>query len=116
MRGAVDAHRNALAGGDGTGRDLQRRAKVVLLETRTDGEGKPGSLGRHRLQLEEFFLLGEDEHGRRMQQHAEAVGDALHHGCGAGQTMQCGGNLDQNAGAAVLFAGKLVQAKGFECG
>ena len=51
-----------------------------------------------------------------MQQHAEAVGDALHHGCGVGQTMQRGGDLDQDAGAAVLFAGKLIQSEGFECG
>ena len=106
MRGAVDAHRNALAGGDGAGGDLERRAQVVLLETRTDGEGELGSLGRHRLQLEQFFLLDEDEHGGRMQQHAEAVGDALHHGCGVGQAMQCGGDFDQNAGAAAALRGK----------
>ena len=30
--------------------------------------------------------------------------------------MERGGDLDQNAGAAVLFAGKLVQAEGFKCG
>ncbi len=116
MRSAVDADRDALAGGDGAGGDLERRAEVVLLETRTDGESKLRSLGRHRLQLEQFLLLDEDEHGGRMQQHAEAVGDALHHGGGVGQAMQGGGDLDQNAGAAVLFAGKLVQAEGFECG
>ena len=114
MGGAVDAHRNAFAGGDGAGGDLQRRAQLVLLETRTDGEGEPGRLGRHRLQLEQFLLLDEDQHGGRMQQHAEAVGDVLHHGCGVGQAMQRGGDFDQNAGAPVLFAGKLVQAKGFE--
>ena len=51
-----------------------------------------------------------------MQQHAEAVGDALHHGGGVGQTMEGGSHLDQNAGAAMLFAGELVQAEGFECG
>ena len=45
MRSAVDAHGDALAGGDGAGSDLERRAEVVLLETRTDREGKPGSLG-----------------------------------------------------------------------
>ena len=116
MRSAVDADRNTLAGGHGAGRDLERRAQVVVLETRTDGERKPGNFGRHRLQLEQFFLLHEDEHGGRMQQRTQAVGNALHHGCGVGQAMQCGGHLDQNAGAAVLFAGKLVQAKGFECG
>ena len=116
MRGAVDAHRNALAGGDGASGDLERRAEVVLLKTRTDGVGEPGSLGRHRLQLEQFFLLDEDEHDGRMQQHAESVGDALHHGCGVGQAVQRGGDLDQNAGAAALFAGKLVQAEGFEGG
>ena len=116
MRGAVDAHRNALAGGDGAGGDLERRAELVLLETRADGEGEPWGLGRHRLQPKEFLLLDEDENGGRMQQHAEAVGDALHHGGGVGQAMQCGGDLDQNAGAAVLFAGKPVQAEGFQRG
>ena len=49
-----------------------------------------------------------------MQQHAEAVGDALHHRGSVGQSVQCGRNLDQNAGATVLFARKLVQTQGFE--
>ena len=49
-------------------------------------------------------------------EQAEAIGDALHHGCGVGQAMQRGGDFDQDAGAAVLFAGKLVQPEGFECG
>ena len=92
MRGAVDAHRNTLAGGDGAGGDLERRAEVVLFETRTDGESEPGEVGRHRLQLEHFLWLGlllekKDEHGGRMQEHAEAVGDTLHHGGGVGQAM-----------------------------
>ncbi len=116
MRRSVDAHRNALAGGDGTSGDLERRAEVVLLETRTNRAGKFGRFGGHRLQLEYFFLLDEDKHGRRMQQQAEAIGDALHHGCGVRQAMQRGGDFDQDAGAAVLFAGKLVQPEGFECG
>ncbi len=116
MRSVVDAHRNALAGGDGAGRDLERRAQVVLLETRADGAGKPRNFGRYRLQLEQFLLLDKDKHGRGMQQHAQAVGDALHHGRSVGQAMQRGGHLDQDAGAAVLFAGKLVEAKSFECG
>ena len=51
-----------------------------------------------------------------MQQHAQAVGDVLRHGGGVGQAMECGGDLNQNAGAAALFAGKLVQAEGFERG
>ena len=52
MRAAVDAHRNALAGGNGAGGDLKRRAEIVLLETGADGESEPGRLGGHRLQLE----------------------------------------------------------------
>ena len=114
MRGAVDAHRNAFAGGDGAGGDLQRGAQLVLLETRADGEREPRRLGRHRLQLEPFLLLDEHQHGGRMQKYAEAVGDVLHHGRDVGQAMQRGGDFDQNAGAPVFFAGKLVQAKGFE--
>ena len=51
-----------------------------------------------------------------MQEHAQAVGDALHYGCGVGQAVQGGGDFNENAGAAVLFAGKLVQAQGFEGG
>ena len=126
VRGAVDAHRNALAGGDGASGDLDRRAQVVLLETRADGAGEIGGIGRHRLQHEpclrlhlfllHLLLLNKDEHGGRMQQHAQAVGDALRHGGGVGQAMQCGGGLDQNAGAAALFARKLVQSEGFERG
>ena len=45
-----------------------------------------------------------------MQQHAEAVGDVLHYGRSVGQAMERGGDLDQNAGATVLFAGELIQA------
>jgi len=60
--------------------------------------------------------LNKDEHGRRMQQHPEAVGDALHHGRGVRQAMQRVGDIDENAGAAMFFAGKPVQAQGFECG
>ena len=51
-----------------------------------------------------------------MEQQAEAVGDALHHGCSVGQAMQRGGDFDQDTGAAVLFTGKLVQSEGFKCG
>ncbi len=116
MRSAVDTHRNALAGGDRASGDLERRAQVALLETRADGKSELGSLGRHRLQLEHFLLLHEHEHRGRMEQDAEAVGDALHHGRRVRQAMQGGGDLDQNAGAAVLFAGKLVQTEGFEGG
>ncbi len=50
-----------------------------------------------------------------MQQHAKAVGDVFHHGCGVGQAMQRAGDFHQNAGAPLLLAGKLVQAEGFEC-
>jgi hypothetical protein len=51
-----------------------------------------------------------------MEQQAETIGDALHHGCGVGQAMQRGGDFDQDAGATVLFTGKLVQSEGFERG
>ncbi len=114
MRGAVDAHRNAFAGSGGAGGNLQRRAQLVLLETRTDGECEPRRLGRHRLQLQQFLLLYENQNGGRMQKYAEAVCDVLDDRCDVGQAMQRGGDFDQNAGAPVLFAGKLVQAKGFE--
>jgi hypothetical protein len=116
MRRSVDAHRYALAGSDGASGDLERRAEVVLLKPRTNGTSKSGRFGGHRLQLEDFLLLDKDEHGRRMEQQAETVGDALHHGCGIGQAMQRGGDFDQDTGAAVLFTGKLVQSEGFECG
>ena len=96
--------------GDRAGGDLERRAEVVLLETRTDGGGQPGGFGRDRLQLEQFLLLDEHKDGGRMQQHAEAVGDVLHYGRSVGQAMERGGDLDQNAGATVLFAGELIQA------
>ncbi len=88
MRGAVDAHRHALAGSYGAGRDLERRAQFVLLEAPADGVGELRGLGRNRLQLQPFLLLHEDQHGGRMQQHAQAVGDALHHGCRVGQAVQ----------------------------
>ena len=38
MRGAVDTHRNALAGGHGAGSDFEGGAQVILLEARADGE------------------------------------------------------------------------------
>ena len=64
MGRSVDAHGNALASGDGAGGDLERGAEVILLETRADGESKRGDFGGYRLQLEQFFLLDENEHGR----------------------------------------------------
>ena len=49
-----------------------------------------------------------------MQEYAQTVGDALHYGGGVGQSVQSGSNFDQNASAAMLLAGELVQAEGLE--
>ena len=59
-------------------------------------------------------MLHENQHRRRMQQHAQTVGDTLHHRRSVGQAMQRGRDLHQNASAAMLFAGKLVQTQGFK--
>jgi len=52
MRGAVDTHRNALAGGHGAGSDFEGGAQVILLEARADGERQFWGFRRNRLQPE----------------------------------------------------------------
>ena len=71
---------------------------------------------RLKFLLHDLRWLNKDEDSRGMEEHAEPVGDVLHHGCGVGQDMEGGGSLDEEAGAAVLLAGKLVEAEGLESG
>ena len=108
MRSPAATARVAISSGD-------RRS--FCCETRTDRMGRVSEhLSIPLASWNKLFLLHEHQHGWRMQQDAQPIGDALHHDGRVGQAVKSGRDLDQNAGAATLFARELIQAKRLERG
>ena len=107
--------RNALARADRPRRDLQRRPQIMLRRARANDLRQMRRFRRDRLQLKEFFVLHKNQHGRRLQNPAETIGNSFRHrGC-FWQTMHFGRQLDQNGRAAMLLLSKLMEPDNFEC-
>src|ERR1700690_729949 len=60
-------------------------------------------------------MLNEDQDGRRTEKVPQPIRDALHKQGGVRRSLELGGDLDQDGGAAALFTGGLVQADGLDC-
>ena len=110
----ADGNRDRLSGGDGALRQIGGEADGLAVMPGPSRVRQLRSLGRNRPQFKRAFAPQQDANQPRPQKQAQAVGQGLDHGGDIRSAVQRMGDVRQNLGAAVLFAGNIAEPRRFQ--